>query len=147
MGKSAKLNFKELISKVPWCWIIFAMKPLKVEKFYDLYPNTPGARGGPGGRDRTLAVKRRKNSRKSVFFRRGGPGGRLSSWSAYMQPYSEEICNLKKNYNFFLRKKVIFRAVFLLFTANVRSQPPGPPLVPEVFFLRFIKSIFLALIM
>ena len=30
--------------------------------------NTPGTAGGPGGRDRMLAVKRRKNSRKSVFF-------------------------------------------------------------------------------
>ena len=30
--------------------------------------NTPGTRGGPGGRDQTLAVKRRKNARKSVFF-------------------------------------------------------------------------------
>ena len=26
--------------------------------------NTPGTRGGPGGRDRTLAVKRRKNACK-----------------------------------------------------------------------------------
>ena len=32
--------------------------------------NTPGTAGGPGGRDRTLAVKRRKNSQKSVFFRK-----------------------------------------------------------------------------
>ena len=31
--------------------------------------NTPGTAGGPGGRDRTLAVKSRKNRRKSVFFR------------------------------------------------------------------------------
>ena len=30
--------------------------------------NTPGTAGGPGGCDRTLAVKRRKNARKSVFF-------------------------------------------------------------------------------
>ena len=30
--------------------------------------NTPGTRGGPGGRDRTLAVKRRKNAQKSAFF-------------------------------------------------------------------------------
>ena len=27
-----------------------------------LIDNTPGTRGGPGGRDRTLAVKRRKNA-------------------------------------------------------------------------------------
>ena len=32
--------------------------------------NTPGTAGGPGGRDRTLAVKsREKKARKSVFFR------------------------------------------------------------------------------
>ena len=30
--------------------------------------NTPGTRNGPGGRDRTLGEKRRKNARKSVFF-------------------------------------------------------------------------------
>ena len=30
--------------------------------------NTPGTRGGPGCRDRTLAVKRRKIARKSTFF-------------------------------------------------------------------------------
>ena len=31
--------------------------------------NTPGTAGGPGGRDRTLAVKRKK-ARKSSFFRK-----------------------------------------------------------------------------
>ena len=30
--------------------------------------NTPGTAGGPGGRDRTLAVKSRKNVRKFSFF-------------------------------------------------------------------------------
>ena len=30
--------------------------------------NTPGTAGGPGGRNQTLAVKSRKNARKSVFF-------------------------------------------------------------------------------
>ena len=30
--------------------------------------NTPGTAGGPCGRDQTLAVKSRKNARKSVFF-------------------------------------------------------------------------------
>ena len=30
--------------------------------------NTAGTTGGPGSRDRTLAVKRRKNARKSAFF-------------------------------------------------------------------------------
>ena len=34
------------------------------------YKNTPGTADGPGGRDRTLAVKsREKKARKSVFFR------------------------------------------------------------------------------
>ena len=32
--------------------------------------NTPGTAGGPGGRDRTLAVKSRKNARKFAFFRK-----------------------------------------------------------------------------
>ena len=31
--------------------------------------NTPGTAGGPGGRDRTLAVKSRKNVRKISFLR------------------------------------------------------------------------------
>ena len=30
--------------------------------------NTPGTTGGPGGRDRTLAVKSRKNARKEANF-------------------------------------------------------------------------------
>ena len=30
--------------------------------------NTTGTRGGPGGRDRIMAAKRRKNTRKKVFF-------------------------------------------------------------------------------
>ena len=32
------------------------------------WANTPGTAGGPGGRDRTLAVKSRKTSEKSPFF-------------------------------------------------------------------------------
>ena len=32
------------------------------------YCNTPGTAGGPGGHDRTLAVKSRKNVRKITFF-------------------------------------------------------------------------------
>ena len=32
--------------------------------------NTPGTAGGPGGRDRTLAVKSLKNRKKSTFFRK-----------------------------------------------------------------------------
>ena len=30
--------------------------------------NTPGTAGGPGGRDRTLAIKSWKNAKKTVFF-------------------------------------------------------------------------------
>ena len=30
--------------------------------------NTPGTAGGPGGRDRTLAIKSKKIARKSPFF-------------------------------------------------------------------------------
>ena len=33
--------------------------------------NTPGTAGGPGGRDRTLAVKSKKNRSKITFFFRG----------------------------------------------------------------------------
>ena len=36
--------------------------------FQLFYLNTPGTAGGPGGRDRTLAVKNRKNVRKITFF-------------------------------------------------------------------------------
>ena len=39
-----------------------------VKGYLILDVNTPGTRGGPGGRNRTLAVKRRKNAKKSVFF-------------------------------------------------------------------------------
>ena len=37
------------------------------EKMQNMY-NTPGTAGGPGGRDQTLAVRSRKNARKSAFF-------------------------------------------------------------------------------
>ena len=37
------------------------------------------------------------------------------------------------------QKKAIFRTFFLLFTASVRSRPPGPPAVPGVLFI-FIFS-------
>ena len=32
--------------------------------------NTPGTAGGPGGRDRKLALKSRKTQKKSAFFRK-----------------------------------------------------------------------------
>ena len=40
----------------------------------------------------------------------------------------------------FERKKHRFLGVFCLFTAIVRSQPPGPPLVPGVFHTHFIEK-------
>ena len=45
---------------------------------------------------------------------------------------------VKKKYVFWViffppKKKGDFRAIFLLFTASVRSRPPGPPAVPGVF--------------
>ena len=33
-----------------------------------LFDNTPGTADGPGGHDRTLAVKSKKIAKKSVFF-------------------------------------------------------------------------------
>ena len=36
----------------------------------EIYQNTPGTAGGPGGRDRTLAVKSLKKPKKSTFFRK-----------------------------------------------------------------------------
>ena len=38
---------------------------------------------------------------------------------------------------------MIFRTFFLLFTASVRSRPPGPPAVPGVFFLILVFFPFL----
>ena len=35
-----------------------------------IFLNTPGTAGGPGGRDRTLAVKSLKKQQKSTFFRK-----------------------------------------------------------------------------
>ena len=39
-----------------------------VDALLKIVINTPGTAGGPGGRDRTLAVKSRKNVRKITFF-------------------------------------------------------------------------------
>ena len=39
-------------------------------KFMISYKNTPGTAGGPGGRDRTLAIKSRKTAEKNSFFRK-----------------------------------------------------------------------------
>ena len=47
-------------------------------------------------------------------------------------------CHKKMLIFIFLRKKADFRPFFLLFTANVRSRPPGPPAV----FWSFPFSIF-----
>ena len=63
-----------------FCRQMFSFNPLKAgvwelchtqtdtNLLYNYYINTPGTAGGPGGRDRTLAVKSRKNVRKITFF-------------------------------------------------------------------------------
>ena len=35
-----------------------------------MFVNTPGTAGGPGGRDRTLALKSRKTEKNNLFFRK-----------------------------------------------------------------------------
>ena len=47
----------------------FQCKNVKKKIFLIWYYNTPGTVGGPGGRDRTLAVKSKKIAQKSGFFR------------------------------------------------------------------------------
>ena len=51
------------------CWL-FESKNITFHCFKQIKGlfNTPGTAGGPGGRDRTLAVKSRKTAEKSVFF-------------------------------------------------------------------------------
>ena len=44
------------------------MAKLRMAHASRLGQNTPGTAGGPGGRDRRLAVKSRKTSEKSPFF-------------------------------------------------------------------------------
>ena len=73
---------------------------------------TPGTAGGPG-RDRTLAVKRRKKARKSAFFLKkiklpkytpgtaGGPGGRDRTLAVKSRKTANKI-------TFFFRKKINF---------------------------------------
>ena len=39
---------------------------------------------------------------------------------------------------------LIFRPFFLLFTASVRSRPPGPPAVPGVFQINFFVCVSLS---
>ena len=50
-------------------WIVIKQIGYNLGLNYDKFMiNTPGTAGGPGGRDRTLAVKSRKNVRKITFF-------------------------------------------------------------------------------
>ena len=42
--------------------------PKTQKDLHDYFKNTPGTAGGPGGCDRTLALKSRKNVRKITFF-------------------------------------------------------------------------------
>ena len=43
---------------------------------------------------------------------------------------------------FLPKKRADFFAFFRLFTASVRSRPPGPPAVPGVFLVHFLKHFF-----
>ena len=53
---------------LPMLRILYIYAKLISTPIEDILCNTPGSAGGPGGRDRTLAVKSRKKGRKSVFF-------------------------------------------------------------------------------
>ena len=44
------------------------LQEMKMEGTLKSVQNTPGTRGGPGGRDRTLAVKSRKSAKNHFFF-------------------------------------------------------------------------------
>ena len=75
-------NFMLILTKLwgavhLWCQQTYLFRPIRVHRFswnshimanlavtlIKLYSNTPGTAGGSGGRDRTLAVKSRKNVR------------------------------------------------------------------------------------
>ena len=119
--------------------------------------------GGPGGRDKMLAVKSQKIPRKSVFFfrikintsgTRGGPGGRdrmlavkrrknarifsLRSFPEVGQKQKTEGKKEKFGDFYFFTKKNDFWAIFILFTASILSRPPGPPAVPGVLIYMFL---------
>ena len=48
--------------------ILYCFKTNVNSDYKFIIENTPGTAGGPGGRDRTLAVESRKTSEKSPFF-------------------------------------------------------------------------------
>ena len=54
------------------------------------------------------------------------------------------ITRIYINFIFLRKKNTNFLAVFLLFTASVRSRPPGPPAVPGVFLLKLSIGYFSA---
>ena len=99
--------------------------------------NTSGTRGESGSRDRTLAVKRRKKRPKISFFCKNKNYNKkiffLHISSSYAKIFGETPP---------IRKRTDFWAFFLLFTASVRSRPPGTPIVPGVFYL---NNVFQAL--
>ena len=69
--------------------MIFYKRDTSLQKRYSFtkeiqFYNTPGTAGGPGGSDRTLAVKSRKYNRKSAFVKK------------------KDLNKNKKNYLFFL---------------------------------------------
>ena len=112
---------KQCCVHIDWLYSQFLFKILSMARDFNyngmiiiLY--TPGTRGWSRLRDRTLAVA--KNRAKMTFFSGG-------------EKIPKKNIFLGKFY-FFTEKKLIFSAVFLLFTASVRSRPPGPPAVPGV---------------
>ena len=59
-GKRNKWKTKKMEDEKKW-------KTTKMENDLKGRLNTPGTRGGPGGHDRTLAIKRRKNAQLQFF--------------------------------------------------------------------------------
>ena len=61
-------GFHSLAVTCFWCNFNFIKRPRKLKMKTFLFSNTPGTAGGPGGHDRTLALKNQKTVRKSFFF-------------------------------------------------------------------------------
>ena len=93
--------------------------------------NTPWNRGAPGGRDRTLAVKRRKNTRKSVFFRKKIklPKHISSSYPKIFGETNFQPCEIsgsgsKVEYGEKKRKKKIERKLVITMASYELQTPP-----------------------
>ena len=117
---------------------------VQIKQSMFILENTPGTAGGQGGRDRTLAVKsNKKNAWKSGFFslKKKLPNFFCiyllvmpNYWGKQIFAHGSlpEVGQNQKTER--KRKKSDFSDVFLLFTASVRSRPPGPSAVPGVFY-------------